>query len=106
LPPPLPLAIPIPAPTPAPTTANPTKEEIAVFVEKVFGDRARTKHRLLDEIRRSDGRQITLGLLKPDTKESIPGTTLTLVNSDRGLKKTVPIIIDASKTNTLSLDLN
>ena len=53
------------------------KQEIAVFVEQVFGDRARTKHRLLDEIRRSDSDQVTLGLLKPDTKESIPGTATT-----------------------------
>jgi serine/threonine protein kinase len=71
-----------------------SKEEIASFAEKVFGDRARTKRRLLDEIRRSNGGQITLGLLKPDTNESIPGSS----------KFTEPFFID-SDSSFLSLSL-
>jgi serine/threonine protein kinase len=53
-----------------------SKEDISIFIEKVFGDRARTKRRLLDEIRRNNGDEITLGLLKPGSAESIPGEFL------------------------------
>jgi serine/threonine-protein kinase len=47
-------------------------QEVAAFVDLVFSDRARTKRRLLEEIRRSDGKHISLEVLKPETGESLP----------------------------------
>jgi len=47
-------------------------QEIAAFVNEVFGDRARTKKRLLDEIKAQRADEISLGVLKPETDESLP----------------------------------
>jgi eukaryotic-like serine/threonine-protein kinase len=46
--------------------------EIAAFVSLVFAERARTKQRLLEEIRSQGSSSISLGVLKPDTDESLP----------------------------------
>jgi serine/threonine-protein kinase len=48
--------------------------EIGAFAGSVFAERARTKRKILEEIRKSDGRPISLGVLKPDTFESLPGS--------------------------------
>jgi len=47
-------------------------QEIAAFVNQVFGDRARTKKRLLEEIKAQRADEISLGVLKPETEESLP----------------------------------
>jgi hypothetical protein len=47
-------------------------QEIANFAHEVFGDRARTKRRLLDEIKAQRADEISLGVLKPETEESLP----------------------------------
>ncbi len=47
-------------------------QEIAGFVSEVFGDRARTKKRLLEEIKAQRADEISLGVLKPETEESLP----------------------------------
>ena len=47
-------------------------QEIAAFVQEVFGDRARTKKRLLEEIKAQRADELSLGVLKPETEESLP----------------------------------
>jgi eukaryotic-like serine/threonine-protein kinase len=62
-------------------------QEIASFVDRVFADRARTKRRLLEEIRRADktdDKQISLELLKPDSYVSIPIGTADVVADEDG----------------------
>ncbi len=48
--------------------------EIGAFASGVFSERARTKKKLLEEIRKADGKPLSLGVLKPDTLESLPGS--------------------------------
>ncbi len=45
--------------------------EIAAFVEEVFGERARTKQRILQQLESAE-KPSSLGALKPDTEESLP----------------------------------
>lgn len=56
------------------TSAAAGPREIGVFASGVFAERARTKKKLLEEIRRADGKPLSLGVLKPDTFESLPGS--------------------------------
>ncbi len=46
--------------------------EIAAFVSLVFAERARTKQRLLEEIKSQGSSSISFKVLKPDTDESLP----------------------------------
>jgi len=47
-------------------------QEIAAFVDEVLGERARTKRRVLQELKDKGSGEISLGELKPDTDESLP----------------------------------
>jgi serine/threonine protein kinase len=80
-----------------------SKEDISIFVEKVFGDRARTKRRLLDEIRQNKGDEIALGLLKPDSAESMPGVVGHLNEPSKDLL-TVPLLLD-SNSDSISISV-
>ncbi len=46
--------------------------EMSQFMKKVFADRARTKNRLLQDLRSGDVNKISISVLKPDTEESLP----------------------------------
>jgi serine/threonine-protein kinase len=46
--------------------------EIAAFVRSVFGERARTKQKLIEEIEAGSQDAALLRVLKPDTEESLP----------------------------------
>ncbi|MBW2700814.1 MAG: serine/threonine protein kinase [Deltaproteobacteria bacterium] len=49
--------------------------EIAAFMKAVFADRARTKQKLLEEIKSSGADGVSLGVLKPETSESVPSAS-------------------------------
>ena len=46
--------------------------DLSAFAHKVFAERARTKRRLLDDIRAGGTGHFALSVLKPETEESIP----------------------------------
>ncbi len=50
--------------------------QISAFINDVFAERARTKKRLLDQVRSADGADVSLEILKPDTTESLPSRSL------------------------------
>ncbi len=49
--------------------------EIAAFMKAVFADRARTKQKLLEEIKSRGADGVSLGVLKPETSESVPSAS-------------------------------
>lgn len=55
--------------------------EIADFVRSVFGERARTKQKLIEEIEAGTGDAALLRVLKPDTDESLPSRSNPAVSS-------------------------
>jgi eukaryotic-like serine/threonine-protein kinase len=51
--------------------------EIAEFAGQVFAERARTKRRLLEDIKTSGPKKMSMQLLKPETDESLPSSSRT-----------------------------
>jgi len=51
--------------------------EIAEFSGQVFAERARTKRRLLEDIKASGSKKMSLQVLKPETDESLPSSSRT-----------------------------
>ncbi|MBN2497040.1 MAG: protein kinase [Deltaproteobacteria bacterium] len=71
----------------------PSEEDVAAFVGEVLADRARTKRKLLEEIRVQGAGSVSLGVLKPQTDESLPsasksGGALHAETTIRGQEKT------------------
>jgi eukaryotic-like serine/threonine-protein kinase len=56
--------------------------EIARFVNTVFAERARTKRKLLEDIRAAGSGEVSLGALKPETDESLPSRSRADEDSD------------------------